>query len=75
MALIATLIASRGVTRILFDCRDATPAPDDEQRIAATIVEAGEVSPDRLGEMDQAASAFSTNLPFTLPSRNRISAS
>lgn len=37
MALIATLIEPHGVTRILFDCRNAAAKPTDLERIARAI--------------------------------------
>jgi hypothetical protein len=37
MALIDILIQPRGRTRILFDCRDIKPRPEDESRIEQAI--------------------------------------
>jgi hypothetical protein len=37
MSVIATLIEPRRVTRVFFDCRDATPDPADRQRIEKAI--------------------------------------
>jgi hypothetical protein len=37
MAVITILIAPHRVTRVLFDCRDATPDPADQRRIEQAI--------------------------------------
>lgn len=75
MALIAALVAGPGVTRMLFDCRKAERDPALERRLASLIAEAAQPTPDRPTTVLQAASAFSTSRPVTLPSRRRIRAS
>jgi hypothetical protein len=45
MALIAALVAGRGVTRMLFDCRKAARDPAQERRLAELIAEAGRNTP------------------------------
>ena len=75
MALIAALVAGQGVTRMLFDCRRTARDPALELRLADVIAEAARSAPGRAATVLQAASAFSTKRPVTLPSRRRISAS
>ena len=76
MALIASVIPAPGITRMLFDCRDANPDPASELHLAAMIAEAARRNTAPPGDQsDHAASAFSTSRPVTLPSRSRISAS
>jgi len=75
VALIAALVAGQGVTRMLFDCRNTERDPALERRLAEVIAEAARTTPNRSSNVVQAASAFSTSRPVTLPSRRRIRAS
>jgi hypothetical protein len=59
MAVIATLIEPRRVTRVLFDCSDAAPDPADQRCIEQAIQRSNAMSQGRRVELPNKINGFS----------------
>ena len=52
MPVISTLVEPHRVTRIFFDCRDASPDPADQQRIERAIERSVALAKERLARAE-----------------------